>query len=210
MVAPAALRLLVFDRTCTGRHALPGLSHAWRVGGWLYGGLGRLDARLGAASWGEALAWLTAVARDRPIAEIQFWGHGKWGEARIGDERLDAAALRPGHPHHAALRDLRGRLTGDGEALWWFRTCETLGARPGHDFARRWTDFFRARVAGHTYIIGPWQSGLHSLSPGREPAWSPDEGLVAGTPERPERARWSHRGEPNTIHCLVGEIPAGY
>ena len=204
------LRLLIFDRTCTGRPLLPGLSHAWIAGAWLYRGLRRFDARLPATSWDEALAWLAAVRPGEPIAEVQFWGHGKWGEARIGADRLDAAALRPGHPRHPALRALRARLLPGGQALWWFRTCETLGAAPGHDLARRWTDFFGARVAGHTYIIGPWQSGLHSLAPGQDPTWSPREGLLAGTPQRPERAAWSAPGQPNTIHCLHGAVPPGY
>lgn len=204
------LRLMIYDRTCTGRRALPGLTHAWRAGAWIYRGLGRFHAWQGASSWAEALGFVAEVAAASPIASVQFWGHGKWGEARIDREVLSAASLRPSHPHHRSLAAIRERLLPDAGSLWWFRTCETLGARPGQDFARRFSEFMGARVAGHTYIIGPWQSGLHSLAPGEAPGWSVTEGLVAGTPERPERALWSRRGEPHTIHCLRGDLPAGY
>lgn len=206
----APLRLMIYDRTCTGPRLRPGLSHAWWTGGVLYGRLlRRLHAWQGASSWAEALAWAAQVQPDRPIAELQFWGHGKWGRAYIGGDVLDAAALLPGHPLHAAMAAIRGRLVGPA-ALWWFRTCESFGAAPGHDLARRLTDFMGCRAAGHTYIIGVWQSGLHSLRPGEAPSWSPHEGLKRGSVADPREALWSRRREPNTIHCLSGRVPDGY
>ncbi|MGB1700273.1 MAG: hypothetical protein ACPHRO_09985, partial [Nannocystaceae bacterium] len=90
----------------------------------------------------------------------------------------------------------------------WFRTCETFGAQPGHDFARHLAAHMGARVAGHTYIIGPLQSGLHLLAPGQRPAWSDSEGLAEGTPQAPLRARWSSISAPNTITCLRRSLPA--
>src|SRR2546421_12231587 len=99
-----ALRLLVFDRTCVGRRPLPGLTDAWRVGSKLYGALGRFDGVCAAASWGEALDWLGTHRGDEGLAEIQYWGHGHWGSARLAGEVLDEAALAPGQPHHARLR----------------------------------------------------------------------------------------------------------
>jgi hypothetical protein len=208
-----AMRLLVFDRTCIrgagdGR-PLP-LTPVWRAGARLYRALGRIDATLAASSWSEALEWLIAVEPARAIAEIQFWGHGHWGCALCGAEALDRGALAPTHPHHERLRALRERLRPDGAALWWFRTCETLGARRGHDFARAWTDFFASRVGGHTYVIGFHQSGLHSLAPGEEPRWAVDEGLARGTADEPVAALPSRRSAPNTITCLHGRIPEGY
>jgi hypothetical protein len=204
------LRLMIFDRTCTGKRMRPGLSHAWGSGGALYGTLlRRLDMWQGARSWAEALGWLARAGGDRPIAEVQFWGHGKWGKAFIDREPLGAEALVAGHPLRRDLEAIRERLSGP-EALWWFRTCETFGALPGHDWARRLTDFLGCRAAGHTYIIGVWQSGLHSLAPGTAPTWSPQEGLKAGTSAAPQEAEWSRRRAPNTIHCLSGQVPAGY
>jgi hypothetical protein len=192
----APLRLMLFDRTCTGPRLRPGLSHAWWSGGQLYGRLlGRLHAWHGASTWADALAWVAQHQPDRPIAELQFWGHGKWGQAYINREILDAGALRPGTrctPRSLAIRE---RLVGPA-ALWWFRTCETFGAAPGQDFARRLTDFIGCRAAGHTYIIGGWQSGLHSLAPGeshlvaaRGPQGRPARGPARGAVVAPPRAQ---------------------
>jgi hypothetical protein len=201
---PRPLRLMVFDATCRGRGPLPGLSTSWRAGAWLYGTLGRLDAWKGVSSWREALTWLAQVRPGAPIGEIQFWGHGNFGCLLIDRRPLDVSALAPTHPLQASLGAIRERLVPGGEALWWFRTCETFATPKGHDFARAWSRFFGCRAAGHTHIIGPLQSGLHVLGPGQEPHWPAEEGLHPG---EPARARWSTLGAPNTISCLHGRIP---
>src|SRR5690606_23583997 len=136
------LRLMIYDRTCTGdlprpgasgrdRWAgdrvlrrvgqllegapWPGLSHSWWVGGMLYSTLGRLDDWRGFSSWGEALTWLAEHRGSEAVGEIQFWGHGKWGCAKIGDESLDIELLDPGHEHHDKLLAIRERLHARGE-----------------------------------------------------------------------------------------------
>jgi hypothetical protein len=190
-------RLMVYDRTCSR------LGRAWSLGGRLYRLRGRIDATYGATSWGDALWWLGA--RREPIAELQYWGHGKWGRAVVDDDVLDASALAAGHALHRDLAALRERLAPD--ALVWFRTCETFGARAGIDFAERLADWLRVRVAGHTYVIAFHQSGLHGLRPGMRADWSPEEGLAAGTSRDPERARWSSPFAPRTITCLRGRVP---
>lgn len=201
---------MVYDRTCTGRPLWPGLTHAWASGAWLYRALGRFDAHFGAPDWTAALAWLAEVTPDRPIEEIQYWGHGKWGNALIDRVGLGIDALEPDHEHFASLSRIRERMLPGGRSLWWFRTCELFGAEPGHAFARGWSDFFDATTAGHTFIIGHWQSGLHSLRPGETPRWSPREGLAEGTPDEPVRAHWSKRSAPNTVSFLSGRVPSGY
>jgi hypothetical protein len=197
--------LLVYDRTCT-RLGL-GLSTAWSSGSLLYRGLGRLDAAFGASSWDDALGWLASVAPAQQIAEIQYWGHGKWGSARVGDDVLDGSALRDGHRHASVLAAIRERLTPDGEALIWLRTCESFGATAGLDFAQQLADHLGARVAGHTFVIGVWQSGLHGLRPGCRPTWSATEGLAEGTAAAPVRAHRSSRRHPHTVTCLTGVVP---
>ncbi len=201
----APLRLMVYDRTCR-RHGI-GLSTAWSAGSVMYRGLRRLDATFGASSWEEALGWLATVAPDRPIGEIQYWGHGRWGRVFVAQDVLDASALRPGHRLHRAIAAVRERLVGGGEALFWLRTCEAFGARAGIDFAQSLAEGLGARVAGHTFIIGAWQSGLRALAPGRVPTWSPAEGIAEGTPESPRRALGSGPTRPRTITCFSGEVP---
>lgn len=203
------LRLLVYDRTCRGRGMLPGLSHAWAAGRSLYGALGRLDAACAASGWAEALDFLAGHAPGARIAEVQFWGHGRWGQARIAGESLDEGALLPGHPHFDRLCRVRERFQRGPEGLWWFRTCETFGTAAGHRFARAWTRFFGCRAAGHTYVIGFWQSGLHALLPDQEPSWPVSEGLPSGE-ESPRVAAPSRPGAPNTITCFHGRVPEGY
>jgi hypothetical protein len=199
------LRLVVYDATCTGKRG-PGLSHAWWTGVRLYRGLGRVDAAFGARSWADALHWLASVRPGERIAAVQYWGHGRWGLARVGDDTLDGSALEPGHHLHDALSAVRARLAGR-DALWWWRTCETFGAHAGHDFATRFTRFLGCRAAGHTYVIHAWQSGLHVLAPGADPDWSPAEGLREGTPDAPRKARSSWPGAPSTVTCFTAAVP---
>jgi hypothetical protein len=201
------LRLVVYDRTCRGRRALPGLSAAWAAGTRLYGALGRVDAWYGASSWREALDWLADVEPGRAIAEVQFWGHGRWGRALVAQEALDEAALAPHHPLGERLRRVRARLVPGGEALWWFRTCETFGGAEGQRFARAFSRLLGCRAAGHTHVIGVVQSGLHTIAPGEEPGWAVDEGL---RPDRSGAALRSRLAAPNTITCFHGRIPAGF
>jgi hypothetical protein len=197
------LRLMLYDRSCRGAGLVPGLSHAWATGGVVYRALGRFDDVHGAWSWAEALDWI--LAANRPIAEIQFWGHGEWGGLWIDEELMTAAALAPAHYLHDRLAAIKTRLVPNGSALWWFRSCDVFGTQIGHDFARAWTRFFGCRAAGHTHHIMVFQSGLHVLAPGEEPAWSLDEGIEPGL----AHARESSWSAPHTISCLHSDLPRG-
>jgi hypothetical protein len=198
---------MLYDKTCAGRFGLPGLTSSWWTGGHLYRALGRLDAFFGAATWTEALDWLAHFRRDSRIAEIQYWGHGKWGSVLLAGERLDARDLQEGAPRRPVLESIRERLI-PRESLWWFRTCETFGTQAGHSFAKAWTSFFNSPAAGHTFLIGPWQSGLHSLRPDELPDWSVNEGCDdSGTRTQ---ALWSKPTAPRTITCFHGQVPEGW
>ncbi len=202
------LRLMIHDRTCVGRGPLPGLSDAWRTGAALYRGLDRLDGARGVSSWSDALDWLvsTATAESRPIAQIQFWGHGRRGRAYVGDESFDRASLDESAPHAPRVTALR-ELLAPGATVW-FRTCETLGGEAGHTFARALGERLGVHVAGHTHVIGFWQSGLHRLAPGALPHWSPNEGVTAEG--EAAVALGSSPLRPRTIHCLQNAIPEGW
>jgi Domain of unknown function (DUF4347) len=199
------LRLVVFDATQIHR-APRALGWSWRAGVRLYRALGWIDRAYAATSFASALDWVARVEPTRAVNELQFWGHGKWGRALIDREPLDRGALAEGHALRPRLEAVRERLTGD--ALIWFRTCETLGAHKGHDFARALSDFTGARIAGHTFVIGYYQSGLHVLAPGTTPSWEPTEGLSQGTAVDPRAALRSSPSEPNTITCLTSAIPS--
>jgi hypothetical protein len=203
-----ALRLLVYDRTKKDGERM--LRAAWAQGARVYRAMGRVDAAFGATSWEEALAWLATHAAGERIAQIQFWGHGKWGSASIGGDVLSAEALAPASVHAKSVAAIEERMLPEGESLVWFRTCETLGARAGHDFSARLADRLGAKVAGHTFVIAALQSGLHGLLPGNRPHWPAAEGLERGTPEAPERAFWSSPSAPHTIHFMNNEVPADW
>lgn len=204
------LRLMVFDRSAT-QPFWPPLPTFWRAGGWLYQHvLRRFDAYQGIASWPEAFTWLAAQDPSRPIGEIQFWGHGKWGSAKVGGELFDVHGLTSFHPYAPLLDAIKARLLPGGASLFWFRTCETFGADVGQIFARDFSDRLGTRTAGHTFEIGFWQSGLHSLEAGTTATWAPDEGLEAGSPSAPLVARTSRPWLVHTISCLQGHVPPGY
>lgn len=195
---PRPLRLMFYDKTCAGYGPLPGLSASWYVGGALYKALGRLDAYRGFSTWSAAFDWLGSYQPARPIAEIQFWGHGLWGGLYMEDDILRVDALSPDHALASRLQSVRHRMLPEGRSLWWFRTCETFGTDVGHQFAREWTRYFGCSAAGHTYNILLWQSGLHLLELGQEPDWPAEEGVVAGL----NHGRHSYRRAPLTISCL--------
>lgn len=193
---------MVYDRTCVSRGV--GLSTAWAAGAQLYRGLGRHDASYGATSWADALAWIAAFEPSRSIAELQYWGHGKWGRIYVDGDPFDASALAT---HERVLAQIKERFLPDARTLVWLRTCEAFGATAGIDFAQRLADGLGARVAGHTFIIGVLQSGLRALAPGQRPAWSASEGIAAGSADAPERAQDSRLLAPRTVHCLTNSIP---
>lgn len=195
------MRVIVYDKTCVTKRG--GLSPIWAVGSRLYRALERADASRGVASWDEAFAWLGS--QREAMHEIQYWGHGKWGQAFVGKDVFDVRALQS---RRAQLDVIRERLLPD--ALVWFRTCETLGAKRGITFAERLADDLGARIAGHTHIIGFHQSGLHCLAPGTKADWSPSEGLAEGTPEEPRRAHGSRPWLPRTVTALNSAVPPAW
>jgi hypothetical protein len=208
MLGEMALRLLIYDGTPNERERL--LRASWSTGARLYRALGRIDAYHGARSWSDALDWLTTFRRGEAIEEVQLWSHGHWGRALLGDEVLDERAFDRGHRLRDRIERLRARMLPPGRSLFWFRTCETFGAHAGQRFAERIAGELDACVAGHTYVIGVLQSGLHGLRPGERAHWSEAEGLKEGTPAVPKEAFSSSSTAPNTIHFMDGRVPEAW
>ncbi len=208
------MHLLVYDATGQGKARLqPLLTASWKIGSTLYRRHpAPVDDVFGATSWEDALAWLCSVRPRARIDSVQYWGHGLFGRVLIADDVLDVSAFDPGHPRLNDLIALRQRVRGE-DTLFWFRTCATFGRPRGQAFARAFTRFFGCRAAGHTFVIGPLQSGLHSLRAGDEPSWSTTEGVPASHHERaddPATALPSSLTAPHTISCLHGSVPAGW
>jgi hypothetical protein len=204
------LRLVVYDATGAGRARVqPLLTASWRHGSRLYRHHPQapVDDLFGATSWDDALAWLVEVRRGAAIREVQFWGHGLPGRVFIGSDVLEGEEFRLAGRRRSELLALRARWV-DERARLWFRTCSAFGGERGHAFARVVADAMGCEVAGHTYVIGPLQSGLHTLRPGAEPTWPQHEGEGAGGPDAPRlMSSWT---APHTITCLHGTIPAGW
>jgi hypothetical protein len=58
-------------------------------------------------------------------------------------------------------------------------------------------------------VIHALQSGTHSLSPGAEPSWPLEEGVVMEQ-GRAVRAKDSLPFEPHTLSCLRFGLPRGW
>jgi hypothetical protein len=124
----------------------------------------------------------------------------------MGVASLDVRSLSPEHELAPLVDGLRTALAGP-DALVWLRCCSAFGSAAGVSFARAMTRRLGCRVAGHTYIIGPLQSGTRSVRPGEEPSWDPAEGMVSDDQGNPLRAKWSGPLEPATISCLRLGLP---
>lgn len=201
------IRVVFFDGTQTDRFLGVSLSGIWAAGAWLYRRLGWIDFYRGVSDVEEALEWLAEIGSPRPVAEIQYWGHGHWGCAVIGRELIDQGLLEKDHPLNGHLRRVRDRLLPGGASLFWFRTCETFGGDSGRNFAEAWAKFLGCQTAGHTHIIWLFQSGLCTLAPGARPDWPRALGIKKGTPEKPELAERSGPWAPQTITCFHPSVP---
>ncbi len=134
----------------------PGLSHAWSAGGLLYRALGRIDAWHGAWSWTQGLDWLLEVSARWPIAEIQFWGHGRVRGGLWIDEERASPSPRSSRGHY--LRDRLARLkTGSCRAA---RRCggsaarDVFGTQRGRDLRARGRGSSAAAPRACTHQIG--------------------------------------------------------
>lgn len=211
------MRVMVYDVTERSRNRW--LADSWYWGARLYLARGKLtedpeddfDTCKGVRSFEEMVRWLLSL--NEPIEEIQYWGHGWFGTFAINRRHYAGNVLKEkkeGRENslYPLLVDLKEQLTE--ESLWWFRTCCTFGTDAGQEFAEAWVSFFDCKVAGHTYAIGPWQAGLHTLSPGEKPSdvWSAREGwsgqVASPTP------RMSMPWSPHCIFATRGDIPRGW
>jgi len=185
-----------------------GLTTAWTAGGKFYKAMRWVDVCKGFGDWASALDWIAGLEPGREIAQIQIWGHGSPGRSWMAGKALSASSLGPGAPFNAVLRHIASRMTDDG--VIWFRNCGVFAGRRGQDFARTWANELGVRIAAHTFIIGAFQSGLHTLGPDEKPRWPDDEGIAEGTPDHPLKLRNSMPWSPNTVFMLSSGVPRNW
>ena len=180
------MKVMIYDATDTK----PGLELAdsWAFGGKLYKQFNKLDKICAANSFKEARDFLVKLD---PIDRLEFWGHGNPGNFFINGIKMDPDEFFKDLPQ---IRD-----------LIWFRSCGTIAGTKGKSFALTVAARTKTTVAGHTHLIGPLQSGLHTLKPGSLPSWSNTEGL-----DKKGNMKSSYIWSPNTISCLHSEIPKGW
>jgi hypothetical protein len=185
-------RLMIYDASEEDRN--PFLAASWFWGARLYKARNKLDHYKGVRSLDEMIEY---VLKFDSVDELEFWGHGREGAFFIDNKRIGWNNLAE------RFGDMRN-VFHDDSLIWW-RTCSTFHGEYGHRFAATAAEVFKCRVAGHTFIIGPWQSGLHSLEPGQDPYWPENEGDKNKSEVR-SSAPW-HR---NTIFCTKADIPSGW
>lgn len=180
------------------------LRTSWVVGGALYKLCGKVDLYSGFQSWFSALQWLLEVSQKNKIASIQFWGHGTPGNVWINESTLSLASISINAQQRQLLQSIKNNL--DSNTTFWFRSCNVFTGKHGQLFAKSFSNFMNCKVAGHTFIIGPWQSGLHTITPGQQPTWPIGEGMDQNKDGK-TKLLWSKPWSPNTITCMNSEIP---
>lgn len=172
---------------------------SWVTGGQFYKMFRGIEHHAGFSSWVEALKWLCSVEPNKKINSIQFWGHGTPGRVWINGETLSARSVLASSEHRKFLLDLSERM--DENAFVWFRSCNVFAGHEGKLFAVTMSKILNCKIAAHTYIVGPWQSGLHTIKPDEKPSWSVEEGIDG------EKFKWSMPWSPNTVFCLTNKFP---
>jgi len=181
------MKIILYDSSPNGA-----LGWSWAVGSYRPGW-----TRVGARTWHESIKkLLDAVPPGTRVKELQIWGHGQPGEPMFNG--LTAPPM------------FWNRLTTIvmADSLVWFRSCSVFFGRKGQAFAERMANELGCRVAGHTRIIGPWQSGLCSLSPnGKQPFFAQDGYRWLA---EDWRKNTSARREPRTIFCARMAVPEAW
>lgn len=185
------MRVTVYDKSPGPGFSQWFLKTMWFLGCWFQKLFGKVDAYFGAQSLDEALDWL--CYRDGQLTSIQYWGHGSPGYVWVSGKAYranDFMALKP-------------KLLPS--SVVWFRACSVFQGTAGHAFSKALADGLGCTVAGHTRIIGPLQSGLHTRKPNSPPSW-PVEETEFPKSWWPSYWRWGD----NTVTCLATKIPEGW
>lgn len=185
------MRVTVYDKNPGAGFSQWFLKTCWELACWFQKLVGAVDAYYGAKSWEDAQKWL--LEQKRPLTVIQYWGHGSPASVWLAQKLVPASewlSLKP-----AVVP----------ETLLWFRACSVFQNMSGQSFSQKLANGLGCTIAGHTFVIGPFQGGLHTRRPNTEPSWPFHEGTLKS--KWPDHLKWWN---PNTIFCLRTKIPEGW
>lgn len=186
------MRVVVFDKNPGPGFDQWLLKTCWLLACWFQKLVGWTDDYYGAESWLDAEQWL--IHREETLTSVQYWGHGSAGVVWLGQKPMPVWTLT----------NIRKRLCGPS-AVVWFRCCSVFQGAKGQLFAKRALGELDCRVVAHTYSIGLWQPGGHSVRPSQpEPSWPVGEGAELEGALWPDYLRpWL----PNTVFCFKTLVP---
>ena len=95
--------VLVYDAACRGPGPTRWLGRAFAIGRHTHALARPWDLVVPARTWSDAIDGVLAGCEHAGIADLQYWGHGKWGRVLIGADSLDGDAISPGGPMHDRL-----------------------------------------------------------------------------------------------------------
>jgi len=151
--------------------------------------------KIGVSSWHDALDKITdAVPPGTRLMELQLWGDGAPGMPTINGKSAP----------DIFWKELANLVMAD--SLVWFRMCSVFFGHKGQAFAERTANELNCRIAGHTRVIGPLQSGLWTLRPGQTPRWA--DGMATDHGDWQDyKSSWH---APRTIFCTTMKVPEGW
>lgn len=149
-------KCIIYDRTVRS----PVLWLTWRLWAWFLLLTRRVSRVYGAASVSDAMSYLvhTYFLEAVEWQQVQFWCHGRPGQVLIGQTTLTKNCTAD---EWATLKDLSEVIPRD--CMVWFRSCSTFAGPAGKEFANWIAATLACHVAGFTYTIWFFQSGLRCV-----------------------------------------------
>lgn len=170
------------------------LRASWMLGALLYRARSVFDLVIPARSWEEAIGALYSAA-PKTVDRLQFWGHGSPAAPYIASQRA---------PTQDLIDVLRSQMRGP-RSIAWFRACNIATGDHGRTWCGHLAQAAGCRIAAHTFIVGPLQSGLRVALPDTAPTWSTTEGV------NPDGSfAWSRWRAPRTVTMLTTDVPEGW
>ncbi len=165
-------KLLIYD-------AVPEafVNQTWSAGAKMFAS--KFDRVIAGKSWDDIVAKL--AASDVVYDEVQFWGHGSFGEIYVAGRTAPKKFWIELATHVKK------------SSYVWLRVCSFAATQSGKHEMVRLADQLDCTILANTFSIGQWgvQSGLKSVNSSHLPNWPDSEGwngrtCIGSAPWRPE------------------------